>query len=300
MSFWKRLLMPAGLLMRVAFLFVLWQAWVFIRPRPREYTEVERRAVEVACRQTADALERALQVPASTAGTNALPTPATAAAGPVRIGVAHLANDPTDVFTSTLRLALAGRKAWQLDESSVIQKLLADLARTVAQATSLDEVMHAGRRVELDVILMGKVVAVGERAGGAQADVDIYAYDARVGQWLMKEPVRATWRPTLAQRVRDTLRGTNRLTRLAVWLLFAGLLPWVTAPATRRVLERKSNRASFILLTVYTGLDLLLAFALAGFRVVGPRNGLVLAVLLLLCAGYNFWACERIAERERA
>ena len=282
---WIRVLLRSSrLVLWLALIFILWQAWVFWRPRPRSYSESERAALREVYALFVEVLAGGM------AGSEG-------ADGPVRFGVAHFVGDPSDQVTKSVRSVLAVRDDWTVEESSVIQKFLGDVSKAVAKATSLDELVHAGRRVELDVIVAGRVVEIKEEAGVARAELDLCAYDVRSGRWLHRDKLAASCR---AAGKGATSRGMKRLAwpfRLLLWLLFAGLLPWVTPFATRWAIERKSNLASFALVTGYTAVDLLLAMALSGFSIVGTGHGFLLLGAFLLCAGYNYWVCERMAGR---
>ncbi|MBT3374004.1 MAG: hypothetical protein HN406_00315, partial [Lentisphaerae bacterium] len=62
-------------------------------------------------------------------------------------------------------------------------------------------------------------------------------------------------------------------------------------------LEKKSNLSSFVLLTIYTAVDLVLGFLIAGLSLSGTAGGIVLIVGFVACTSYNYWACERIAAK---
>lgn len=286
MKWLRRLSKPASGLLILAMLFVLWQVWVFVQPRPKPYTPAELAAIAGAGGQVRFFIETAL--PHRAAGTN----------GPVRFGVAHLSNDPTDMVTHAVKAALAGHEGWQVEQSSPIQKFLADVSATVMRATSWDEITHAGRRVELDVVVAGSVESVTARDDGAAAVLQVYAYDVRTGRWLIHGPVQAMWKPP-APGLLERLGRTKPLTRFVSWIAFVAVLPWLTGFATRAIAERKSNALSAALLVGYTAADLVAGLVLSGFRVVGASASVRMLLALVFCAAYNFWTAERIAERAR-
>jgi len=285
----KLVLASSKVLFALILVFVLWQGWVFIRPRPRTYAAAEVEAIREVCRQLADDLSAALKKNRNVSEAGKLP----------RIGIAHLLQDPSDQATVVLRETLKAGAEWTVEESSVIQKFLSDVTEAVANATTLDEVLHAGRRVELDVIVGGKVDNVIQRdEDSASAAITFLVYDLRQSNELIKKSVSAQWESGVVARGRRGFINMHPALKVLIWLAIVGLLPWVTSPATHHALERKSNLAGFVLLTAYTAVDLLCGLVLAGFHIAGAANSLWLIGAFLLCAGYNFWTCEKIGCNE--
>jgi hypothetical protein len=272
------LLLPVRIAIGVVCVFLAWQAIVFMRPRPRPLTVAEVKAVRAACEKVADLCAKQV-------------------AKPARIGVAHLANDPRDVATTMLRDVLSSRAGFQVLQESPVQKFLRDVGRAVTEASSLDEVINAGRRVELDVIVAGKLLAADSTNGVAQAALQVYAYDVRPAQWLIRDVVTAEYDPSLPERAWDWCKGTRPLTRFVGWVLAVLLMPWATLFATRWALEKKNNTASFIIVSSYTVLAMALAVGLAGAPG-GTAYWLKMFAAFVFAAAYSFWACEQIAKRE--
>lgn len=257
--------------------FLGWQVFVFFRARPPVYTEAQQQALAIACQDFGRQLAGKL--------TNA----------PTRVGIAHLFGDVGDVATLMLRGTVSHISGCQIEERSVIQKFLSDVGRAISEATSLDEVLTAGRKVELDVVIAGRVVAVTPSPeGGASATLALYAFDVRHGGWLVKDSFTAHWQPG----VMDRIRALPLWLRLGLWALLAGLLPWLTAFATHWALEQKQNLASVIIIACYTLADVALAFALGIIRL--GHGWLAPVLVVLLAAAWNWRACERLAKREGA
>lgn len=265
------------ILLWLIFLFLGWQLWVFFRPGPRKYTPGEVKAVRSVCRHLRDHLDSQLE-------------------GTVRVGVAHLVNDPSDTATGILKQVLAEQNDWTVESGSVIQKFLGDVSQTLAGATSLDEIINAARRVELDVVVTGRIISVRESGGRASCESAFYVCDVRTGEWLINGPLRAEWSPGLVEKSTSLTHRTNPLTRILVWLGFVLILPWISAPVVRWVLEKKSNTASFLLLLTYSVLALILAFALTGFHVTGAGGCLMIVAAAVIAAGYSWWVCEFIGD----
>lgn len=274
------LMFPVKLLGSLLVLILAWQFWVFLQPRPRLLTPEEANAVQVAARNLGDRLAAQVR-------------------GPARFGVAHFIGDERDEVTAAVRAELATRPGWTVEKSSIIERFLEDIGRAVARATSLEEVVQAGQKVELDVLVAGRVLALETTNGAGRAVAQVYAYDLRPGAWVVRETLTGTWTPNAIQQAGRRMQQTSPLARAAIWLAAVALLPWLTAFATHRALERKSNASSFAVLSLYTIVGLALALALSGFDVQGGGAAVKLLFAFIVCAAYNFWACERIAERAR-
>jgi hypothetical protein len=261
-------------------IFLLWQMIVFLRHRPRGYTEAEQRAVAACSRSLAGALE------------GRLPSPA-------KLGVAHFVGDSRDEVTRAVREALADVKGFSVEQSSIIQRFLSDVSRAVAEATSLDEVLNAGRRVSLDVVVAGRVLDVSEREDGTGvARLQVWAYDVRDGKMKAAETVEGSWRPDVFRRMRAKVLSVSAVVRLIIWLAVVLALPWIARPATRWAVGRKSNAAAFAVLAAHVLVGVSLAFVLSGAGPAGFWGWTRFWGAFVFASVYSFWACDRIARAE--
>lgn len=266
-----------GLAVLCALTFI-WQAVVFLRPRPASYTEAESRAMAAACDEAARRI-------------------AAAEPGALRIGVAHFAGDRSGAVTAAMRRALAARDGWSVVDGSPIRKFLTDVAQALGEASSLDEALHAGDRVELDAVVAGRVRPVEGDDLSGRAVLDVMAFDVRAGRWLLREEVVGVWRPGPLTRLALRAQRLGWGLRLALWLGFVAALPWLTAFGTRWAMARRSNAASFALLAVLVTAELAAGVALFRFTAAGFAAWALFFVAAAACAGYTLWACERMAER---
>lgn len=267
------MLLPRWLLV-AAVAFIAWQAIVFLRPKPRALMPAEAHAVTRVCAQAVSRLEASLQ-------------------GPVRFGVLHLGGEGGEQATQLLRQALAEHRDWTVNESSVIQTFLHDVGEAVARATSLTEIVQAGRAVELDAVVGGSVRSLARGANdSASATLRIWVFDTRAGRLVLDDAITAEWRPRAWDRFTFAIAEMNELTRLAIWLVVVLALPWLTAGLTHRVLARRSNVASGLLILGYT----LVGLALAGLLSGGSLSLLRALIATALGSIYNLFACERIAK----
>ena len=262
----------------VLVLVIAWQGYVFLRRDPVVWSEVERQAAVAAADNFVDALEE--HVPRK-----------------ARFGVIHFVNDPHDLVTDTVKEQIAERDGWSVEKGSVIQKFLKDISRTMLDATSFEELIKAGKRVELDILAGGKVgdfVQVAASPDGkarCQMIIESRVYELRAGKTLFDIPVAGE---VVIADVK-VARGFSFWWLLA-WLLVVMALPWITSFATHKALEEKSNFISSVLVTAYLVVDILLYTWLVAFFVSGIKGVLLWLVLIGGCGVYNWFACERIAE----
>lgn len=278
---WKMLLTPLRWILIAVILFLIWQAWVFIRPKPRNYSVAEVNAIAAACRQTTKLL----------AQTNNIPT---------RFAVAHFRDDPGDHVTEAMREAIGKHPGWSVAEGSPINQFLKDIKHTVSEATSFDELIHAGRRVKLDAIVTGRLLAVEATNNTASATLRLAVYDTRNGSWMLRDTITANWSPTPLERVSLRFSSLSWGARFLIWLLPMLALPWITPGVTRRALEKSSNIASAVLIGFYVIISLVLGVGLRLFQ--SGAGGIVwwrFFLFFILYGVYALFACETIAKREK-
>ena len=270
--------LPTRLFLGLASAFLLWQGAIFLRPAPTPCSVPQQRALEAAVNAAVKTLAETVEPP-------------------VTVAVAQLANDPTRTATDILKQTIAGQEGWTIEEKSLVRKFLADVTQAAANATSLNEIMFAGRRVNVDLILSGAITKNTQLPDGARAELFLRAYDTRHGHWLWRRLFTAEWHPSLLEKLGDPIRQLPRWLRIILWAALVLLPPWLTRPLTRQILDQQSNTASILLLIGYTLANLVAAWILAGFSL-APFfpiwRGLI---IILLCAAYNYAVCETIAAR---
>ena len=273
-------LFPTKLILGALALFLGYQAVVLTLPAPREFTETEKRAVQSAAETMADELERRIE-------------------GNPRLGIARFLKDSNDTVTETVRNEFTERSetgSWQVREGSVIANFLSDISSAVAGATTPDEVIHAGRRVGLDMVVGGRVQEVSGSRDEGRVVIRAVAYDFQEGRTTMNEIITGTWRG--APEVRDETVWSGLYPGLLGWLIWMGcilLLPRLTSVLIRKAMEQQSNTASAILLVAYTAGDAILGWLLVGFPFTMFGGAIGAAAVIILCGLYNYWISEKIA-----
>ncbi len=269
--------------------FFVWQAVVFLRPRPADFVPAGVKALDVAFNQFIHGIvtekDKINESDRST---------------PFKVGVAHLINDPRDTATATLRARLRAHPRFDVHEGSVLKKFFADITTAIAEATSLEEIIQAGQRVDLDLVLAGRIIEVTSfDANRAAAKVELMAWDTHRGTLLLRQTVQGQWEPHWSRRFEHQLRSRPFYQRLLLWLCLVLAMPWITAFATHRVLERKNNAISFALIMSYTLFGTALAIMLNATEAGAPGFWWQTLLALVAAALYSFWACEAIARRAR-
>jgi len=262
--------------------FVVWQAVVFLRPRPQDVPEAALALLDGAAMDAAaelgDMFARGEE--------------------PARIGLARLGDDPYGSVTARLGEALDVRKELTWDRTSVVRRFVQDLGSAAWNSTSLDELATSGRRVKLDGLVTGKVVLPEE--GDGKPSLELRVLDLRPGGEKRKL--------TMPGRQLPETVGTPVPTPSSPpfswgWLLLAALgilaLPWLTPFCTEWAVGRKSNGASALLLAGYVAADMMLLGLVPGLTVWLAGGWLAPALAAAFCAGYSHWACETIAARRR-
>lgn len=261
-------------------IFLFWQAFVFVRPAQRTLSDGEVRAVRAAVAAFREDLAAQL-------GQRA-----------VRLGVVSLTGEGAAQATVELRGVLERQSDWRVDTRSVPQAFVEDVLKALRDASTLEQVLGAGKQVELDVVVAGRMVSAWMRDDGrAEVVMDLYAYDTQAGVWLLRKSYPMSWAPDWVERVPLEVVGAAWWQRLVLWASIVLVLPWLTPFIARWARERRSNAASALALSFYVVVSLLLAGALMGFALSGLSDWLLLVAALVLSGGYAFWACERIAAK---
>lgn len=281
--------LPVIIIACLLLLFLLWQAFVFLRPRPPDIPLESLVLLEVAAEDAARAITPLF------AGKTAQ----------ARIGLAHLNNDPYATVTTMLGEAIDARSELVWDRSPVVRRVIKDISSATWNAGSFEELAASGRKVQLEGIVSGRVIVPPD---GALPRLELSVFDLQPGgvrhQLTFTGHVRTTIKSdTDAKSHSDAAPDAGVVGINYGWLALALLailaLPWLTPFLTEWTISRKSNSVSAILLIGYVALDLLALVMVPGVR--GALNGTVLwpIVAAALCAGYSHWACEQIAKKIR-
>jgi len=260
----------------LAAVFVLCQLWFWLKPSPVPFSPNESAAVR-------DAVQRVLDGVSESEGF----------ATPVSAAVVHLVSDSTDEATAVVRREIADREGWTLVNGSPAVAFVKSLAKTLYEASSVDEYLRPGARVGIDVVFYGVLNHVSTEGGISRASLTLTAYDTRRGVDLFKGDVNGEF-PRVRTAVGRAVVAKSRSSRIWIFAVFALLLPWISAPLSLRVLSRRSNGASALALGVLVALDAVAGLVL--FYGIASHGAAVLSILAV-CLVYDLVCCEFLSRR---
>lgn len=213
---------------------------------------------------------------------------------PARVGVLRVANDPDDAGKAALVDAFEALPGWGAQAENVLGSLAGDLATAVATSASLDELLSANERLDLQVVATGRILEqVTTQDGDHRAVLSLQAFDIETKQWLVRDNFSGVHNPP-----GGPLKRWPVWLRLLTWVVVVVVLPWVSAPATFWAVEQKRNSASLMVVAAYVAVDMLVAWALTGFARSGGI-GWRLTLAFIVSALYTYVACEAVAARAR-
>jgi len=278
---WIVLSLPAKIIATILLLFLFWQAYVFLRPRPED---ISSSALTLLTPAAEDAAKNIRLIYAERTQ-------------PARIGLAHLKGDPYGTVTTLLGIALDTQPELTWERTSIVKRFVADVSSAVWNASSLEELAASGRKVQLEGLISGKVIINDDDA--------LPALELRVFNLLPGGNCRTLYFPGRIRTPEETKLIPEVFSRTLAkgWLILSILailiLPWLTPFLTVWALNQKSNTASALLLTAYVAADLILISLLPGAATLMADHLFWMALFAALCAGYSHWVCESIAARNR-
>lgn len=255
-------------------LFLAVQIWFWLSPAPLPLTPDQEKAVR-------DAVSQAVGKAAAVDGTL-----------PAKAAVVHLHDDPTDQATAAFRAELSEHEGWTPVEGSPAVAFIRSVGKTLYEATSVDEYLRPGARVGIDVVFYGSLRSVSTSNGVSRAVLSVSAYDTRNGAKTVSESFAGEF-PRLRTAVARAAVRTSIRARVWIFLIFALLLPWASAPIAFRVRRARSNAASAALLSGLVGADLMAGGLL--FYGFSDRAAAVIAVILA-CITWNLLSCEILSR----
>jgi hypothetical protein len=260
------------LFLGLAVIFLGVQVFFWLRPAPVPLKPEEREAVRTAVGQALDAAKNVEGLM------------------PATVAVVHLSGDPSDDATAVLREELERRDGWTPIKGTPAAAFVRDVAKTIMEATSVEECLRAGRRVGIDVIVRGKLDAVTSTNGTASAALFLSLYDTRKGADVISGAFQGSWPPPAPV----ARLGASSVSGKWIFGVFALLLPWLAAAVVIRAREARSNIASALLLAGLLALDMLVG----AFFVKGLFSGVGIAISVgAVCLIYNLVVCEILSRR---
>lgn len=280
---WIIFSLPAKIISAILLLFLAWQAFVFLRPRPEDISSSALTLLTPAAKDAAAAIR---QMYAERSQSQ-----------PARIGLAHLNGDPYGTVTTLLGITLEAQPELTWERTSIVKRFVKDVSAAAWNASSLEELAASGRKVQLEGLVAGKVII--------PKDDSLPALELRVFNLLPGGSCCTLFFPGRIPTPEES-KLLPEFSSTAVawgWLIFVILvilaLPWLTPFFTVWALNQKSNTASALLLTAYVAADLILISLVPGVGALLAKHLFWLALIAAACAGYTHWVCETVAARNR-
>ena len=187
----------------------------------------------------------------------------------------HFANDTTDYFSRKLRERIEQSNILDLSDIDFSEKLRTVLNLRNKGVTSADEARSATKGEKVDCVLWGSLDRFESIKGGATLTGEWQLLDKRTGVVVcggqihegagMSNFVEAI--STLGQSADDVEIAASVVPwymRLLGFVLLVLLLPIVTISFIRTMVAKRSNKVNAFVLSVYTVIDMILAFFMVG------------------------------------
>ncbi len=270
--------------------FIVWQFFLFLTPAPRPLNSLEVSVVKKFSNGLVDEI-------ISNDIIHTLDKP-------IEIGILHLLNDESDEITENLTAAFNENTNFVVSTESVPYKFVKELGKNLVKSTSIEEIVSAGNKVNIDLLVGGKVESCIGVEGVANLDLYIYVFSPKLGKMIKYERIVETFDVEKDNLLESGVKSNKKheflkgflLMIVAVFIVL--VLPWVTEPLIWKVVDKKSNGVSFMLLLGYIAIDLVVIVAMGGIQFVSSGwLAAVLAVYIFLLGGYNYRVVEKIAGK---
>ncbi len=210
--------------------------------------------------------------------------------------ILHLANDPSDYLTDTLRAEVQRTGYLTVNPktlSAVIMTADEELQRAlnleVTSPDSLDKACARARGMGAPLVLFGKVHRLEGTAVEARLEVELCLAEIGARTVLHQKRYAVEWKPAVVEAavLRDALARLSPAERFLAWGVCVLILPVVLLPVVRSVVRRKSNESNALLLGTLTAVDAVSAYLLLGAGVGSYLGVGLLLFLTLLAFTYN-------------
>ena len=200
--------------------------------------------------------------------------------------------DSKDVAVNTIKSEIKNNEKLELITSRKIRNALSKLNFDNFQK-SLSNIIDTAK---FDAVLIVSDVNFSETKKKAEAEVTLTLRDCPKMNLIAEQKsvytLKKAWYSPLWIGIK--IEESSKWMRMLFWIFAAGLLPWLLYPGLNFLLKRGSNAVNFIILLGLTIIDILLAFALSGFTVMGFFDFLGIILALALGAAYNYFVLESI------
>jgi hypothetical protein len=249
-------------------LWVGWHAYMLFQPEPFPLDEPRQDIAEQACWRAMDQL------------------PSLPLVG--EVAVLRVQGDHTGYVTECLRRLIDRTGLYPQVPESAWRKLADKLDVQETAPADAAEAMETGKSLDAPYVLHGRLAQFTSDQRNASIDLRLEMLVVETG-----EPLAPELTIVLPE---DQEASAFSWQRVALWLAATLLLPVLTAPLIRRVLEQESNALTGGLLVAYALTCWLLALGLLGFDMGGWQSALLLGAFVA-ALGYNYAAFRMVEGR---
>lgn len=214
------------------------------------------------------------------------------------VALCHFANDVTDYFSRKLRENIEQSNILTLSDMAFSEKLRTMLNLRNRGAASANEALSAVKLERVEGILWGHLDRFESVKGVATLIGEWQLLDARTGDVVCGGQIREGMGSSKLGETISTLATSTAEVEIAVsaipwYIRFLGfvllvlLLPIVTISFIRTMVAKRSNKVNVFVLSVYTVIDIILAFLMVGGALTSFAVVLMFLIASLLAFFYN-------------
>ena len=250
-----------------------WEGYLLLKPSspPVPVDEPRQAVAEAACWQAADRL----------------PSPPLEG----KVAVLRLKGDRTGHVTERLRAVIERTGKYAQPEPGVLDRIMEELKIEEREIGDLDAARAAARLAGTPYVLFGTISEFISDRDSGRIRMELTLADVERGH-VIGGPI-----PVAVPDPEARGRWAWGFAWVAVWILVTALLPLVTLPLIRRVLETESNVKTLGCLLAYALASGAIALGLMRFSVTGWTEALVLAGSVVVAVTYAYFIFAIIESR---
>jgi len=211
----------------------------------------------------------------------------------------HFANDPSDYFSDTLREKLNSSGILQLEDRSFSEKLKSKLNFRNTGATSAEAAMSRATGYDVQGVLWGSIQAFETSDVGTIVKGSWQLLDHSNGKVIASGDFEEGTVKGATTQLLNSLSGKNGVLQVTAekipwhirflgFVLFVLLLPVFTISFIRTMVAKRSNKINAFMLSIYTVIDVILAFFMIGCSFASIWSVVFFLLGSLLAFGYNY------------
>jgi hypothetical protein len=203
----------------------------------------------------------------------------------------HLVNDPSDYVTDQLRVAIEQSGVVDLRDRTFLEKVRNKLGFRHPASDSLEYAVGRGQSAGVQGVIYGTVNTFESYRGGSALKVDVRMVEVATKQLVFENQYSKELPSILLSKanVQEQLTGVSPLQRFLSWTVLVLLLPVFTIGFIRTMVRKESNRSNAFVLSIYTGVAVLLGYLLLGVDFSSWFSVLMFLVAMGAAFAYNIF-----------